>query len=156
MKPIKLLIVANTPSANTQRLADAVCQGARHPDIEGIDARFRRPLEATAEDILTAGGVIIGTTENFGYMSGQIKDFFERTYYPCLDKVPALPWALYIRGGKDGTGTLRAVTAIAAGLRWREVQPPLMLIGDFQESFVPACHELGMTVAAGLAAGIFR
>ena len=61
------------------------------------------------QDVLTANAVIIGTTENFGYMSGLIKDFFERIYYPCLEKTQALPWALYVRAGKDGAGALRAV-----------------------------------------------
>ena len=63
------------------------------------------------QDVLTANAVIIGTTENFGYMSGLIKDFFERIYYPCLEKTQALPWALYVRAGKDGAGALRAPCA---------------------------------------------
>ena len=82
------------------------------------------------QDVLTANAVIIGTTENFGYMSGLIKDFFERIYYPCLEKTQALPWALYVRAGKDGAGALRAVCAIAVGLKWRAVQEPLLLHGN--------------------------
>ena len=74
----KLLIVANMPSANTRLLADAVLRGANHPDVEGVTPVLKSPLEAAAEDVLSSDGIIIGTTENFAYMSGLIKDFFER------------------------------------------------------------------------------
>ena len=155
MKRTELLIVANTPSENTALLAQAVERGASHPDISGVAVRRLSPLAAAANDVLRARAVIIGTTENFGYMSGQIKDFFERIYYPCLDDTAALPWALYVRGGRDGTGANRAVHSIVAGLRWREAQPPLLLIGAHQPSFIDSCEELGMTMAAGLESGLF-
>ena len=148
-----LLIIANTPSANTLKLAQAVESGAQ--DIEEIHTRRLLPLAATAEDILSARAVIIGTTENFGAMSGQIKDFFERIYYPCLDKTNALPCALYVRAGKDGTCTLRGVQSIIGGLRWRQMQPPLLMRGDYQDSFIGDCKNLGATIAAGLSVGIF-
>lgn len=155
MKPINLLIVANTPSPNTTKIAQAVQAGTIHPDIDNVDAQLINPLIATAHDVMACDGIIIGTTENFGYMSGQIKDFFERIYYPCLEKKQGLPYALYIRAGKDGTGTLRSITAITQGLQWREVQAPTILLGEYKESFLTTCHELGATMAAGLSANIF-
>lgn len=148
MKP-NLLIIANAPSANTEALAQATLRGAQHPDLQGaVHARWLPPLQASAADVLQVQGIIIGTTENFGYMSGQIKDFFERIYYPCLDHTAALPWSLYIRAGKDGTGTERAVQAIVGGLRWREMQKTLLLRGEYQPDFAARCEQLGMTMAA--------
>jgi len=147
--------VCNTPSTNTQALADATLAGASHHDIENVDAVFRRALDATVEDVLNCDGIIIGTTENFGYMSGLIKDFFERIYYPCIEQTEGLPYALYIRAGIDGQGTLTAVERIITGLRWRQTQEPLILQGDYQESFTQQCEELGMTLSAGLDADIF-
>ena len=81
-----LLIVANTPSENTRILRDAVVRGAQSPDIEDVEVRAVNPLEAGPEDVLTAQGIILGTTENLGYMSGALKDFFDRIYYPCLER----------------------------------------------------------------------
>ncbi len=151
----QLLIVCNTPSANTQTLADAVVKGASHPDIDNITPVFRSALDATVNDVLTCQGIIIGTTENFGYMSGLIKDFFERIYYPCLEHTEGLPYALYIKAGIDGEGTRNGVTRIITGLRWRAVQEPLILQGDYQVDFAKQCEELGMLMAAGLDSDIF-
>lgn len=151
----RLLIVANTPSANTAALARAAARGARHPDIDGVAVDLKTPAQAGAEDVLAASAIILGTTENFGYMSGQMKDFFERVYYACLERTEAKPWALYIRAGRDGTGTNRAVHAIVGGMRWREVQPPLLLVGAYQPKFVADCETLGATIAASLSAGLY-
>ena len=150
----QLLIVAHAPSPNTQRLAEAVLRGARHPDIAGVTARHIPPLEATPDDVLAADAIILGTTENLGYMSGALKDFFDRCYYPVLEKKQGLPCALYIRAGLDGTGTRRAVESIVSGLKWNWVQEPLTCRGEFQEGFIAQCEELGMAVAAALEAGI--
>jgi len=151
----QLLIVAHAPSPNTQRLLDAVLTGARHPDIEHISVRHLPPLEASAEDVRAAAAIILGTTENLGYMSGALKDFFDRIYYPCLEHTQGLPYAAFIRAGHDGTGTRRGIETIVTGLRWRAVQPPLICRGEFSEEFIEQCQELGTYMAAGLEAGVF-
>lgn len=150
----RLLIVAHVPSPNTQRLADAVLKGARHADIENVETVHIPPLEAGPDDVLAADGIILGTTENLGYMSGALKDFFDRTYYSVIDDTQGLPFALYIRAGHDGTGTRRAVDSIVTGLRWRAVQEPIIFRGEWQDQFLEQAEELGMTMAAGLDAGV--
>lgn len=151
----QLLIVSHIPSPNTRLLLDAVVRGATHTDISGIAVRHLPPLEAGPDDVLNADGIILGTTENFGYMSGALKDFFDRIYYPCLEETQGRPYALYIKAGLDGTGTRTAVEKIITGLRWRPIQPALICRGSFQDTFVEHCEELGMTMAAGLEAGIY-
>ena len=151
----KLLIVCHAPSPNTRRLLEAVIAGARSEEIENVEATALSPFDAGPEEVMAAQALILGTTENLGYMSGALKDFFDRVYYPCLEETQALPYALYVRAGKDGTGTCRAVQSIATGLRWRAVQEPLVCRGEFQEDFVGQCRELGMLMAAGLDSGVF-
>ena len=151
----RLLIVSHVPSPNTRAMTDAVVSGASHEDISGVDLRIHNPFAAGPEDVLWANGIILGTTENFGYMSGAIKDFFERIYYPCLDKTEGLPYALFIRAGNDGLGARTSIERIVNGLAWRAVQEPLICSGDYREDFPGQCEELGMTMAAGLEAGIF-
>lgn len=150
----RLLLVCHAPSPNTRRLAEACLRGARHPDAGAIEAIWKPPLEAGPDDVLAADALILGTTENLGYMSGALKDFFDRIYYPVLERRQGLPCALYIRAGHDGTGTRRAVESILTGLRWRLVQDVLLCRGPWQETFVAQCEELGTYMAAGLDAGI--
>lgn len=151
----QLLIVAHAPSPNTRKLVDAVLRGARHEDIDNVETRWLPPLEAGPDDVRRADGIILGTTENLGYMSGALKDFFDRSYYPVLEEKQGLPCAVYIRAGHDGTGTRRALESILTGLRWRLVQDILLCRGDWQDSFVEQCEELGLAMAAGLDAGIY-
>ena len=155
METKRLLVIAHAPSVNTRSLLDAVLLGAGSPEFSGVDVVHIPPLEAEPEDVLAAHALILGTTENLGYMSGALKDFFDRIYYPCLEETQGLPYALYIRAGQDGTGTRRAVESITTGLRWRLVQEPLTLRGKFQEGFIDQCKELGTLMAAGIEAGVF-
>jgi hypothetical protein len=151
----RLLLVAHAPSPNLVRLRDAVLAGARDPVIETVETLWKPPLEAGPDDVMAADALILGTPENLGYMSGALKDFFDRTYYAVIDDKQGLPFAAYIRAGRDGTGTKRAIESITTGLSWRPVQEPLILQGSFQEAFVDQMHELGQAMAAGLDAGIF-
>ena len=150
MKPI--LVVANTPSENALLLRNAVQLGI---EASAYPIIVKPPLEVIASDVLSCSAIIIGTTENFGYMSGQIKDFFERIYYPCLNNTDALPWALYVKAGLDGTGATKSVEKIVTGLKWKPVQEPVLLRGAFQEEFMDNCEALGAGMAEGLKLGIF-
>ena len=154
----QLLIVAHMPSPNTRALAMALLSGAQNPEIENITSALVSPFDCDAEMVLASDALILFTTENFGYMSGALKDFFERIYYPCLEhpeKNESMPFALVIRAGLDGTGTHIAVHKITAGLKWREVHETLVCKGDYHEEFVAQCETLGMTIAAGLDNDIF-
>ncbi len=150
-----LLIIAHAPSPNTARLRDALVEGASDADIDGVDVDCRSPFDTEPEHVLAAGAIILMTTENLAYMSGAMKDFFDRCYYPCLDHTQGRSFALLVRAGHDGTGTCRAVETITTGLRWKAVQEPLVCRGDWDEAFVGQARELGMLVAAGLEAGVF-
>ena len=135
-------------------MADAVVKGATDPEITNVEIVCKAPLDTQPDDIIAAQAVIIGTTENLGYMAGLVKDVFDRCYYPCLEKTQGLPFAFYIRAGHDGTGTQRAIESITTGLRWRLVQEPLVCRGNFQDKFLSQCENLGLSVAASLDAGI--
>ncbi len=150
-----LLIIGHVPSPNTQKLRDAVEEGANDPEIDGVEVRALSPFETGPDDVKAAGAIILGTTENLGYMSGALKDFFDRCYYPCIEETEGRPFAYYIRAGLDGTGTRRAIDSITTGLRWKCVQEPLLCKGEWCDDFVNQARELGMAMAAGLEAGVF-
>ncbi len=150
-----LLIVSHRPSPNTEKLARAVAEGAGDSSIEGVDVDLRSPFDTDADHVLGAGAIILGTTENFGYMNGALKDFFERIYYPCLERTEGMPYALYVKGGLDGTGARNSVERIVSGMKWKTVQEPLVMTGAYRPQWLDPLRELGMAMAAGLEAGIF-
>lgn len=150
-----ILIVTNCPSKNTKTLQQAVLRGCRSDCFSDMSTRCKEAWDTDAKDVLWCDGIIIGTTENFGYMSGAIKDFFERIYYPCLEMTEGKPAALYVKGGLDGQGARTSVERIVTGLKWKFIRPALILKGDFRPEFVQQCEELGMTMSAGLEAGIY-
>lgn len=151
----QLLMVYHSQSGSTERMAEAVCRGVAAAGAAGVTLEVRDALEATSDDLLAADGLILGTPENFGYMSGALKVFFDRVYDDCLDRVAGLPTALFVRAGNDGSGAISSVTRILAGLNVRLVQEPLLIAGPFDESRLVECEELGTLMAAGLEAGIF-
>lgn len=149
-----LLIVAHAPSDNTRRLVESILTGAREAAGDTVQVIYKPPLDATPADVMAADAIVLGTTENLGYMSGALKDFFDRCYYPVLEKKQGMSCAAYIRAGQDGTGTRRAIQSIVTGLRWNWVQEPLVLKGDWDAGFLDQVEELGQFMAAGLDAGI--
>ncbi len=150
-----LLIVYHSQSGTTSRMADAVIKGAKHTDIDDVEVRVRDALEALPADVLWADALILGSPENFGYMSGAMKYFLDRVYYPCEDKIGGMPYSLFIRAGNDGTGAISSITRILTGLSVKQVQDPVLIAGEFDESRLAECEELGMTMAAGLESGVF-
>ena len=111
---------------------------------------IRPALTASAVDVLSADGYLLGTPANIGYMSGALKHFFDGIYYPCLDATQRRPYGLYVHGNNDTGGAVRAVEAITTGLRWHRARPPVTVVGDVGPGDLEACWELGATVAAGL------
>lgn len=153
--PKHLLIVYHSQSGTTRQMADAVVRGATSPDVDDVTVRALDALEAGPEDLRRADAFILGTPENFGYMSGAMKYFLDRVYYPCEDEVAGKPFALFVRAGNDGTGAISSMRRILTGLAVREVQEPVLIAGDFDAARLSECEELGLTMAAGLEAGIF-
>jgi NAD(P)H-dependent FMN reductase len=150
----KLLMVAHCPSENTLKLWDAVSEGVASVSLTQTEFKALSPFETNPEDVLQADAIILGTTENLAYMSGALKDFFDRCYYPCLEIKQGMPIAAFIRAGHDGTGTKKALETITMGLKWRWVQAPLILKGSYDAKFEKQCFELGATIACALDEGI--
>jgi len=147
-----LLIVYHTAGVKNAQMAEAVARGAKTED--GVRVVVKRCAEAGPEDVLAADGLILGTPENFGYMSGMMKDFLERIFYACEGKVEGRPWALFVGTGLDGAGAVASVERIVTGLRLKRIAEPIVVVKELKPGQVGALEELGAAMAAGLAAGI--
>lgn len=158
-----LLIVYHTQTGGTQALAERAAAGAAA--IDGVSVVVKQARDATAADVLVASGLLLGTPENFGYMSGMLKDFFDRVFYPCEDQVAGRPYSVFVCAGGDGTGAMREVDRIVTGWRMRKVHPGVIarrvggMAGSSRGHLDPAdlvsVEELGSTLAAGLALGMY-
>ena len=150
----KIVFVSHSPSKNTQILSNTVLDVIKYNKLK-LKVEIYSPLEITSNDVLKANGIIIGTIENFGYMAGATKDFFDRSYYPLLNKSEGLPIVIWVRAGHDGTGTVKQLTSIITGLKWRLVQEILVCKGEWNDSFVEECVELCLGFAIGIESNIF-
>src|SRR5215468_12052148 len=143
----RLLIVHHTTSPSLQTLLEAVLEGARTDEIEGVDVVTRPALGATAVDVLSADAIVLGTPANIGYMSGALKHFFDTIYYPCLTDTPGLPFGLYVHGNNDTVGAVRAVESITQGLSWLRLRPPIEIVGEVTAAHREECWDLGALAA---------
>jgi NAD(P)H-dependent FMN reductase len=157
----RLLIVHHSPTRSLRALTDAVVAGAGDPAIEGVEVVVRPALEASADDVLAADGYVLGTSANFGYMSGALKHFFDSTFLAvggALDPTGAAdesagattgrPYGLYVHGRYDLTGAVRSVQSIVGALGWKQSYDVLEVLGDVGDEHAAAAYELGATIAA--------
>ena len=159
----RLLIVYHTQTGGTKALVDAALDGAL--SISETATTLQRAADTTASDVIAADGLVLATPENFGTMSGMLKDFFDRVFYPCETALVGRPYSVIVCAGGDGTGAMRDVDRIVNGWRMRKVHAGLIARrvggmagssrGDLSADDIAKARELGMTLAAGLAYGAF-
>ncbi|MFN0030489.1 MAG: flavodoxin family protein [Acidimicrobiales bacterium] len=130
---------------------EAVRDGARDPQLSGVEVIARPALGATVSDVLAADALVLGTPANLGSMSGALKHFFDTIYYPCLDATRGRPFGFYVHGNEDVAGAVRDIEKITTGLRWRQAYQPVLVRGAPTRADTDACWELGATMAALLA-----
>lgn len=149
----KLLIVYHSQSGHTEKMAHAVKQGAG--EVVDVELRYLRASVAGLDDLLWCDGLIIGTPENFGYMSGAVKDFLDRTYYPAQNQIHGKPYALFVSCENDGSGAVTSIQRIARGYPLKQVLEPFICKGEVTPAALNVCREMGMTLAAGISLAIY-
>ena len=145
---VSVLLVHHSPSPATKRIAEAAEAGLRLPELGEVDVVIRPALEATVDDVLAADAYVLGTTVNFGYISGALKHFFDTTYYAVREPTAGRPFSYWIHGGYDTTGAETAMGQITTGLGWSLVFDPLIRTGEVTEADLETATDLAVTVAA--------
>jgi len=165
MNPRTLLIVYHSMTGGTEQMTQAAAQGAG--DEPEVRVRLLRAHEAQPEDVLAADGYIFATPENLASMAGLMKDFFDRCYYPALERLNGRPYVALICAGSDGQNAARQLERIATGWRLKSVAPTLIVCTHAQTPEAIArpktigaedrarCRDIGAALAAGLALGVY-
>ena len=165
----RLLIVYHSQTGGTQTLVEAALRGAlkiRESFSEcDVEVVLQHAQLTSAEDVLNADGMLLASPENFGTMAGMVKDFFDRVFYPCEDQLLGRPYSVIVCAGGDGSGAMREIDRLVTGWRMNKVHPGLIARrvggragssrGDLDAQDIVRAEELGATLAAGNAAGIF-
>jgi multimeric flavodoxin WrbA len=161
-----LLIVHHSMTGGTLQMANAAAAGAAAAE-PALQVSLLRAADASAAHVLGADGYVFATPENLAAMSGQMKDFFDRTYYAALERLNGRPYAALICAGSDGRNAAEQIARIATGWRLRPIADPLIVCTHAQTpeeilrpkrisaSHLQQCEQLGATLAAGIAMGIF-
>lgn len=145
-----VLLVHHAPSPRLRGILEALEGGLAHPELEGIGLESVPALAATDDHVLRADGYVLLTPANFGYMSGALKHFFDRTYYTCEGTVTGRPYALCVHGDNDTTGAVSSVERIATGWGLTAVAPALEITGEPDAGALEAAADAAATVAAHL------
>ncbi|HYI85239.1 MAG TPA: flavodoxin domain-containing protein [Acetobacteraceae bacterium] len=160
-----LLIVYHSMTGGTRQMAEAAARGAASES--GLRVRLVPAPDAQPADVLAADGYLFATPENLAAIAGLMKDFFDRTYYAALGRIEGRPYAALVCAGSDGSNAARQIERICTGWRLRPAAEPLVVCTHAQtpEAILAPkvigadelgrCEELGATLAAGLAMGIF-
>lgn len=163
--PKSLLVVYHSLTGGTLQMVQAAARGAAAEPAVRVDVR--RAADADATHVLAADGYVFATPENLAAISGQLKDFFDRCYYPVLDRIAGRPYALLVCAGSDGSNAVRQIERIVTGWRLKAIAPPIIVNTNAQtperilapkhigQAELERCAELGATLAAGLALGIY-
>lgn len=161
----KLLIVYQSLTGGAAQMARAAAAGAG--GVQGVTVRLLRASEAGPSELLESDGYLFVSPENLAAIAGLMKDFFDRSYYPVLERLNGRPYATLICAGSDGSNAARQIERIATGWRLRGIAPPLIVCTHAQTpeailapkqvgaAELARCEEIGATIASGLALGIY-
>lgn len=161
----RLLIVWHSRTGAARAMAQAAADAARAEP--GVEVALLRAAEAQADHLLAADGYLFACPENLAALSGEMKEFFDRTYYAALERLNGRPYAQMIAAGSDGTNAARQLARIATGWRLKAVAEPLIVCTHAQtpdaiaaekhlaDEDLSPCRDLGQALAAGLAMGLF-
>lgn len=161
----RLLIVWHSRTGAARAMAEAAAAGAQgEPEVA---VRLMAAEQAGPDALIDADGYLFAAPENLAALSGEMKAFFDRAYYPVLERLNGRPYGALISAGSDGAGAARQLARIATGWRLRPIAEPVIVCVGAQspeailapktltDDQLASCRDLGAALASGLAMGVF-
>jgi multimeric flavodoxin WrbA len=141
----RVLIVYHSQSGNTEEMAQAVAEGAR--SVERTEVTLKRAFDATAQDLIRCDAVAFGTSTNFAYISGGLKDFFDRTLIQCQDKTTDKPYCTFTSSGMGKRKALDVLDGICSAYKLRKSGEGIMAPGKATPEILAELREMGKRLA---------
>lgn len=151
----RLLVVSNSRTGSTNKLCIEAVADLKNSNNSSIITYSADSLTASAKDVMQADAIILGSSENFGYMSGAMKVFFENIYYDVIDEKRGMPFGVIIKAGTSGIGAYNGITKITNALGWKEAIEPLLVVGCLTDLHLEQARLFGSTLVAGLEIGAY-
>lgn len=139
-----VLVVYHSQSGNTEEMAKAVARGAKA--VVGTEVVLKKAKDAFLEDLVSCEGIAIGSPDYFSYMTGAVKDFFDRTFYPSQGKVTGKPCVLFVTGGGGGGPALESLERICRSFKFKKVGK-VTTAGKPSSGVIVECEKLGNQLA---------
>ena len=161
----QLAIIWHSVTGGSEALAQAAYDGAVR--AQGVNVQMFNAADACTEHMLAADGYIFVFPENLAAISGGMKSFFDRCYYPCLGALNGRPYAMIVCAGSDGRNAATQTERIATGWRLRQILPSVIVCthAQTQEAILApktidsadliAAEEMGEQIAVGLQMGVY-
>jgi NAD(P)H dehydrogenase (quinone) len=105
--PVKILVLYDSKTGNVGQMAALVAEGAR--EIRDAEVRVRRidgagDERATADDVIWADGVAVGSPTNMGVLSWRMKRFWDEEMAPHWMKIDGKIGCAFSSAGGWGGG----------------------------------------------------
>jgi len=143
----KVLIIYHSYTGNTEEMANAVAEGASWAGAEEVTVK--KAFDATADDLIACDAVAFGTPTYFGYMSGALKDFFDRSLSASRGKVDGKPFAAFASMALEKRAAIEAVERVAGAFALNKAADGPLAKGKPAPEILDQCRELGKKLATG-------
>ena len=161
MEEKQLLIIWHSRTGGSEGLARCAADGA------GNVGKLIRARDVEPAHFLSASAYLFVCPENLATMSGEMKEMFDRCYYPVLEQVEGRAYATIIAAGSDGEGAQRQLDRIAKGWRLKRVLEPWIVNFEAQtkeeilakksvsKADEKRARELGLAMAQAIEMGVY-
>jgi multimeric flavodoxin WrbA len=145
----KVLIVYHSITGNTEEMARAVAEGAK--SVAGTKVTLKKAADANADDLLSCDVAIFGTSTNFGYISGGLKDFFDRTLTQCQNKTTDKPYCAFTSSGMGKKKALEVIDGLAIAYKMKKADDGIIAQGKATPETMESLRQLGKKMAQAAA-----
>jgi NAD(P)H dehydrogenase (quinone) len=106
---VKILVVYDSKTGNTEKMALAVAEGAEQ--IRGVEVSVKRVGQTSVKDLLSVDGIVMGSPTYYGQMSAKLKALIDESV-EIHGKLEGKVGAAFTSSGGTATGAETTLLSI--------------------------------------------